>query len=120
MTTLRLPIIYSGNNLKGVLPTMLILLNRLIKVYSSGKSVRDFLHIDDFLAALNNIIKYDIQGIYNISSNTTYTMLELASLIVKNNSEIIISDKQPNALEKLSLNYSKACNDFYFNQNLIL
>ena len=41
-------------------------------------------------------------------------MLELASLIVKNNSEIIISDKQPNALEKLSLNYSKAYNDFYF------
>ena len=116
LTILRLPIIYSGNNLKGVLPTMLSSYsqNRLIKVYSSGKSVRDFLHIDDFLAALNNIIKYDIQGIYNISSNATYTMLELASLIVKNNSEIIISDKQPNALEKLSLNYSKAHNDFYF------
>ena len=87
---------------------------RIITVYSSGKSVRDFLHIDDFLSALNNIIKYDVKGIYNISSNATYSMMELANIVVEKNSEIIISDEKPNALEKLSLNYSKACNDFYF------
>ena len=85
LTTLRLPIIYSGNNLKGVLPTMLSSYsqNRTVTVYSSGKSVRDFLHIDDFLSALKNIIKYDVKGIYNISSNATYSMIELANLIVK-------------------------------------
>ena len=116
LAILRLPIIYSGNNLKGVLPTMLTSYskNRIIKVYSSGKSVRDFLYIDDFLIALSNIIKYDIEGLYNISSDATYSMLELANMIVKEKSEIIISDEEPNALEKLSLNYSKASNDFYF------
>ena len=61
-----------------------------------------------FYLALNNIIKYDIEGIYNISSDATYSMLELANMIVKQKSEIIISDKEPNALEKLSLDYSKA------------
>ena len=116
LTILRLPIIYSGNNLRGVLPNMLSSYSkkRIIKVYSSGKSVRDFLHIDDFLLALNNIIKYDIEGIYNISSDATYSMLELANMIVKQKSEIIISNKEPNALEKLSLDYSKAYNDFYY------
>ena len=116
LTILRLPIIYSGNNLRGVLPSMLSSYSkkRIIKVYSSGKSVRDFLHIDDFLLALNNIIKYDIEGIYNISSDATYSMFELANMIVKQKSEIIVSNKEPNALEKLSLDYSKAYNDFYY------
>jgi len=116
LTILRLPIVYSANNLKGVLPTMIhsYLKNRSITVYNSGKSVRDFLHYEDFLFALNNIIEFDIRGIYNISSEATYSMLELASIIVNKKSEIIISDKKPNSLEKLSLNYSKAINDFSF------
>tara|TARA_B100000073_G_scaffold82687_1_gene63302 strand:+ start:53434 stop:54264 length:831 start_codon:yes stop_codon:yes gene_type:complete len=116
LTILRLPIVYSANNLKGVLPNMISSYskNRSITVYDKGKSVRDFLHYEDFLFALNNIIELDIRGIYNISSEATYSMLELASIIVNKKSEIIISDKKPNALEKLSLNYSKASNDFSF------
>lgn len=116
LTILRLPIVYSANNLKGVLPTMIssYLENRSITVYDSGKSVRDFLHYEDFLFALNKIIEFDITGIYNISSEATYSMLELASIIVNKKSEITISHEKPNALEKLSLNYSKASKDFLF------
>ncbi len=116
LTILRLPVVYSANNPKGVLPTMISSYskNRSITVYDSGKSVRDFLHLKDFLMALNNIIELDITGIYNISSEATYSMLELASIIVNEQSEIKISEKKPNSLEKLSLNYSKAINDFSF------
>ena len=116
LTILRFPIVYSGNNHKGVIPMMLdsYIKNKYIKVYSSGNSIRDFLHIDDLLFALEQIIKLEIYGKYNISSEATYSMLELANIIVKKDSEIIISKESPNLLEQLSLNYSKAKNDFNY------
>ena len=116
LTILRLPIIYSGDSLKGVLPEMILTYNRkkIINVYSSGKSVRDFLHIDDFLKATEKVLRYDIQGIYNISSGATYSMLDLAKIIVNDESEIIISEDNPNHLEKLSLDFCKARNDISF------
>jgi len=116
LTILRLPIVYSGSNNKGVIPMMLNSYhkNKYIKVYSSGNPIRDFLHIDDLLTAIEEIIQLEIYGKYNISSRATYSMLELANIIVKKESEIIISEESPNLLEKLSLNCEKAKNHFSY------
>ena len=103
LSILRLPVVYASDHMKGVLPSMLKSYSEenFIQVYGEGKAIRDFLHISDFLDAMLNIIKLDIRGIYNISSEVTYSMAELASIIAKNESEIKFLQDDNNLLEQL-------------------
>ena len=57
--------------------------NTKIKIYNNGQSVRDYLHIEDFVKALQTILlKIDgISSVYNISSGTGLTQLEVIEII---------------------------------------
>lgn len=50
---------------------------------TGGKQLRDFIYIDDFSDDLIKLIKNNAEGIFNISSNKTYSIKEIASKIKK-------------------------------------
>lgn len=60
--------------------------NTNLEIYGSGKQTRDFIYIDDAIAAFNLAIK-NIDGkvgkIYNVGSGTSTSILELAQLLLK-------------------------------------
>mgnify|MGYP006231409237 CR=1 FL=1 len=119
---LRMPIVYGEDNLKGVLPSMLFsyFKTNKIKVFNAGRSIRDFLYIDDFLNAFLKVLNHGHGGVFNISSEATYSMIDLARIITDNPDEIKIFNENNNKLLKLSLDYTKASNNLnykpYLNQ----
>lgn len=116
LNILRMPIVYGNDNLKGVIPSMLLsyFKNNYIKVFNAGRSIRDFLYIDDFMNAFFKVINYGQSGIFNISSDATYSMMDLAKIISSNPEEIKIYNENNNKLEKMSLDYTKAANILNF------
>lgn len=57
--------------------------NLKIPLYGDGTNVREWLHIEDHIAALDKISEGGVSGnIYNIGSGERYTNLEVAKLIV--------------------------------------
>ena len=64
-----------------------VLNNKIINLYNQGKTIRDFIYIDD----LSNLIKLCIEAednteknnIYNIGSNIGYSILDLLEVITQ-------------------------------------
>ncbi len=114
---LRLPIVYGEDNLKGVIPSMLssYFTSKTIKVFNEGRSIRDFLYIDDFLNAFLKVINYGKGGVFNVSSEATYSMIDIARIITNNPEEIRIFNQNSNKLGKMSLNYTKASTSLHYN-----
>ena len=85
--------IYGKNQyIEKIIPKFItqILNKQIITIEGNGNNVRYFLYIDDFIDALEIILKNGIIGnIYNISSNDKITIIDLAKkiffLINKNN-----------------------------------
>ena len=59
--------------------------NKPLLLEGGGDQTRDFVHVDDALAALDLILKHSRAGdIYNIGSGMSYSVKELANLISLN------------------------------------
>ncbi len=78
--------IYGSREMRaGVIPKFILqaMAGNKITIYNNGQQARTFTHIDDFIRALDLIIKKGKYRDYNISSNETITINELASKIIK-------------------------------------
>lgn len=54
-----------------------------LTIFGSGKRGQDFIFIDDVCEAIKLVIESSITGVFNIASGQTYTVNDLAKLILK-------------------------------------
>ena len=89
----KLPIIVlRPNNIYGIrqfpeklIPKSICLLSKLKKVplHGNGKNIRHYLSVNDFLAALNVVLKKGKNEIYNVGSDISYTNFKIVNTICK-------------------------------------
>ena len=89
----KLPIIVlRPNNIYGIrqfpeklIPKSIYLLFKFKKVplHGNGKNIRHYLSVNDFLAALNVVLKKGKNEIYNVGSDISYTNFEIVNTICK-------------------------------------
>jgi dTDP-glucose 4,6-dehydratase len=59
--------------------------NRSLPVYGDGLQVRDWLHVNDHVDAINTVLfKGEIGEVYNIGGNNEWTNIDIIRLIIKN------------------------------------
>jgi dTDP-glucose 4,6-dehydratase len=74
--------------------------NENIEIYGNGMNIREWLHVEDHVAAIYSVLVDEKnQGIFNISGNESLTNLDVAEIILshfdKNQSEIVfIKDRK--------------------------
>lgn len=89
----KLPIIVlRPNNIYGIrqfpeklIPKSIYLLSELKKVplHGNGNNIRHYLSVNDFLAALNVVLKKGKNEIYNVGSDISYTNFKIVNTICK-------------------------------------
>jgi len=89
----KLPItVLRPNNIYGIrqfpeklIPKSIYLLSKLKKVplHGNGKNIRHYLSVNDFLVALNIILKKGKNEIYNVGSDIHYTNFKIVNTICK-------------------------------------
>lgn len=84
-----------------------------LQVWGDGNDIKDFLYIDDFVDALENVInKINSHEIFNIAYGKGITIKELLSLILKiedcNNLKITFDSSMPSMIPKRLINIDKA------------
>ena len=90
----KLPVVVvRGNNVYGprqypekLIPKFITLLNdnKKCTVHGEGKTIRNFIHVDDVSSAVETILIKGIDGnIYNIGSKNEFTVMEIARKLVK-------------------------------------
>lgn len=87
-------IIIRGNNVYGprqfpekVIPKFILqlLTNRLCTIQGKGQSRRNFIYVDDVCNAIQIVLrKGHLNNIYNIGSANEYSVLDIASVLLKN------------------------------------
>ena len=102
ISSYKLPIIVlRPNNIYGIrqfpeklIPKTIFLLsnNKKVPLHGNGQNIRHYLSIDDFLSALNIVLKKGkIYEIYNIGSDVYFTNFEIVSIIC-NHLKFIVDD----------------------------
>jgi dTDP-glucose 4,6-dehydratase len=90
----KLPvIIIRGNNIYGprqypekLIPKFItsLLLNKKCTIHGEGKSLRNFIYIDDFVRGVHKVYeKGNIMDIYNIGSNNEYSVMDIAKILIQ-------------------------------------
>lgn len=89
------PVIFRFSNVYGpgqksemdgsVVPTFLdlILKKKPIRIHGDGNQTRDFLFVEDLAEGLNLALMKDLSGIYNISSNQSYSINNIVEIMAK-------------------------------------
>lgn len=102
---------YSQNDKSGKLIINTIknaLSNKPIKVHGNGDQILNFIHIDDVVRVLSDLVNNHNKGIFYLGSNTELTVNEVVKKIISitnSNSQIIyednrIGDTDPNIIMK--------------------
>ena len=107
---LRLPNVYGGTQKKGVIYFFQkqIKDNNEITISGKGSQIRDYLHINDLIRAIDlSITSHSKSNIFNISSKLRLDVNQVADILCNKNTKrkYIL---ETNYLEKLILDYSKA------------
>ncbi len=123
--SLKIGIIRSGNiygpgdlNLKRLIPEVIIstIENNKFKIRSSGKSLRDYVYVDDVVEAYYKVYKKlknskNNLKIYNVSSKFNYSVIDIVKIILKKmnkeNLKPIVKNNSRQELNFQRLNYSK-------------
>ena len=90
----KLPVVVvRGNNVYGprqypekLIPKFITLLNEDKKctVHGEGKTIRNFIHVDDVSSAVETILIKGVDGnIYNIGSKNEFSVMEIASKLIQ-------------------------------------
>jgi dTDP-glucose 4,6-dehydratase len=90
----KLPVVVlRGNNVYGprqypekLIPKFITLLNdnKKCTVHGEGKTIRNFIHVDDVSSAVDTILTKGIDGnIYNIGSKNEFSVMEIASKLIR-------------------------------------
>ena len=123
LVVLRLPNVFGESQTKGVIYNVLKALkeNRPVVINGNGTQRRDFLHVNDLIAIVREIVRSPpLSDTYNLSSPFSMSINDLVSLLkCESQSEIEFSDYDV-VQSSLHLNYSKAQDRFgnFYNETL--
>ncbi len=113
--SLRLPSpVGKGMNPNTILPVFVkkCLENKDIEILGNGERIQNYIDIKDICEAVYRCIIKDVNGIFNIASNESYSNKELANIckfVLKSNSKIILSgENDPEELNKWIISIEKA------------
>jgi dTDP-glucose 4,6-dehydratase len=89
-------------NPEKLIPNMILKIknNKKIELYGNGTNIREWLHVEDHVAAIYSLLENDkLLGVFNISGNESFSNLEVAELVLsafnKTKSEIVfIQDRK--------------------------
>jgi dTDP-D-glucose 4,6-dehydratase len=86
-------VVVRGNNVYGprqypekLIPKFITLLNENKKctIHGEGKTIRNFIHVDDVSSAVDTILTKGLDGnIYNIGSKNEFSVMEIASKLIR-------------------------------------
>ena len=113
-TILRFPNVYGPGNNKGVIYNFLkdIKTQGLVTILGDGLQSRNYLYIDDALAALQAALSYKgCENIFNIADSELYSLIDVVSVLKNhglNFSVNMIASNKENCLRILSENSTKA------------
>ena len=90
----KLPVVVvRGNNVYGprqypekVIPRFITLLadNKKCTIHGEGKTIRNFIHVDDVSSAVDTILTHGVNGdIYNIGSKNEFSVMDIASKLIQ-------------------------------------
>lgn len=87
-----------------------------IKIYGNGNRTQDFIAVSDIAKAfLSSIEHSDVNGIFNIASGNTISMLELAQLITKKfNNKYEFCGVDENENDRWNISVEKAEKELFF------
>jgi UDP-glucose 4-epimerase len=108
---LRLPNVYGRRQQKGVVFLMQCQLRKYgeVTINGDGEQRRDFLHISDLLSAIELVIrKPEEVGVFNISSQLTLSINQLADRLANGQKIVRKYGPENNGLRELVLDFSKA------------
>lgn len=111
LTILRLPGVYGINETNSTLGKIFnSAKDGLVTIYGEGQDKRDFLFINDLYKIVDITIQKKYNGILNVVSGRSYSILEIINEIRKTfkNTKIVFSKEQANLRQKnLSFNNNK-------------
>jgi dTDP-glucose 4,6-dehydratase len=89
--------------------------NKKIELYGNGKNVREWLHVEDHIAAIYSLfVNEKLLGVFNISGNESLSNLEVAKIVLscfnKTKSEIIFIQDRKGHDFRYALNSEKLRN----------
>jgi UDP-glucose 4-epimerase len=69
---------------QGVIPAMLVaaLENKPFSMWGRGDALKDYLHIDDFCRGVESAMSASLQGIFNLASGQSVTVLDVIAKVV--------------------------------------
>lgn len=84
-TILRFFSLYGPDNKKGVVYNLCNdLLNKgVITIYGNGKQKRDLVFVEDAVKVLSLAVKQNLEGVYNIGTGKSFSILDLISILEK-------------------------------------
>jgi UDP-glucose 4-epimerase len=70
---------------QGVIPAMMAaaLRGEVFTVWGRGDAVKDYLHIDDFRAAVDRCVRSNLTGLFNVASAVSHSLDEVSEEIAK-------------------------------------
>lgn len=70
---------------QGILPRLIHAANAndVVTLWGDGSATKDYLHCQDLFSALDRILSRRLAGLYNVSSETSVSLLDLIALVEK-------------------------------------
>lgn len=122
VVALRFPGIYGVNHLRGMIHEFRSKLeaNQDLELYGNGKYLRSVMYIDEAVEVINLALAYKSRGfnLFTAGSKESKSILEIAEILkmlLKSQSNIILSDKQSQNNFSANLNLTKIKNILGYN-----
>jgi UDP-glucose 4-epimerase len=111
-TILRFFSVYGQNNKKGVVYDLCSdFINKgMITVYGNGKQKRDLVFVEDVAKVLSLAVERNLEGIYNVGTGKSYSILDLISILEKisgKKCKILFRKQDKSKVNKISYSVEK-------------
>ena len=108
----RLHNIYGGTDKFSIIYKLInsFKLNSKIEIFNKGKSIRDFIHVEDVVEIYKQILNKKINGTFDVGTGNGYSIENLLKLLGKKNLNFIMIKENKNIQPDISIADKKLLN----------